>query len=209
MSTFTRLSAVFLALFLWQANAHADLDNIKKAAEAGDAERQLELGILYEYGFGYKGKNQVPALTWYMLAAEQGLAKAARLRDSLQAKMSPSQVDEARVEAEKLKKSMTFRPAPVVAPRPETTSEPKSVPAAVPEDEKPAAAESKPAAAPTVPAVAPSAPKAEPAPAGSKPATPAEPAPATVPTPAPKAPATATPQSASPAPAAAPAEQPK
>lgn len=219
MSHFTRLSAVFLALFLWQANAHADLDHIKKAAEAGDAERQLELGILYEYGFNYKGKNQVPALTWYMLAAEQGLAKAAKLRDSLQAKLNPSQVEEARAEAERLKKSMTFKPAPVVEPEPES----KLAPAVMPTEEKPADAEPTPATnsapAPTLPsAAAPTVPKTRPSvtpvPAASKPATPTGAAPATTPPPASPAatttPAPRTEALATSAPASPPAaEQPK
>jgi len=185
MTTIARLSAIFLALFLWQANAHADLDRIKDAAEAGNAESQLELGILYEYGFNYKGKNQIPALTWYMISADQGVAKAAKLRDALQAKLTAAEVQQARDEAEKLKKAMKFSPPPAPKPAaaPAVAEEPKLAP--VPVTETPAAA---PAPAPSAPEVKPAAPVAAPvttipaapapaasAPAEAKPATPEEP----------------------------------
>ena len=81
-SPFPGLAAALLTALLWSSVAHADLDDIRRAAEAGDTGAQLELGIPFEYGFNYKG-NEIPALTWYTLSANQGRAKAAQLRDAL------------------------------------------------------------------------------------------------------------------------------
>jgi len=105
--------AILLATFLWSSAVRADLDDIRRAAEAGDAASQLELGILFQYGFNYKG-NEIPALTWYMLSALQGNAKAVSLRDALQAKMSEKEVQEAMGQVAQYKPSGT----PVVAPAP-------------------------------------------------------------------------------------------
>ena len=88
------LVAALLTALLWSNIAHADLDDIRRAAEAGDTEAQLELGILFQYGFNYKG-NEIPALTWYTLSANQGSAKAVKLRDALKAKMTEKEVQEA------------------------------------------------------------------------------------------------------------------
>lgn len=88
------LVAALLTALLWSNVAHADLDDIRRAAEAGDTGAQLELGILFEYGFNYKG-NEIPALTWYTLSANQGSAKAVKLRDALKAKMTEKEVQEA------------------------------------------------------------------------------------------------------------------
>jgi len=75
-----RIATFILAAFLWQPVAHADLDDIRRIAEAGDREAQLELGILFQYGFNYKD-NEIPALTWYSLSANQGNVRAQKLRD--------------------------------------------------------------------------------------------------------------------------------
>lgn len=88
------LAAALLTAFLWSSAAHADLDDIRRTAEAGDSGAQLELGILFQYGFNYKD-NEIPALTWYMLSANQGSAKAAKLRDALKVKMTEKDVQEA------------------------------------------------------------------------------------------------------------------
>jgi hypothetical protein len=137
-------------LALGAGTARADLDDIRAAAEAGSVEAQLELGILFEYGFNMKG-NEIPALTWYMLAANQGNAKAVKLRDALMAKMSPPEIEEA------VQQVTQFKPsgAPVVpppaaaapAPAPATAAEVESLP---PLDQAPA----EPAAAPGAPATA-------------------------------------------------------
>lgn len=123
---------VFAAL-LWQPLAHADLDDIRRTAEAGDRDAQLQLGILFQYGFNYKD-NEIPALTWYSLSANQGHPKAIRLRDTLKAKMSEKDVQEA------LEQVASFKPkgtAPAPAPVP---AKPESAPIA----EEPAAIEPQP-----------------------------------------------------------------
>ncbi len=113
MTTFARTLAALLTVFLWSGNAHADLDDIRRAAEAGDTKAQLELGILFQYGFNYKD-NEIPALTWYMISANQGSAKAVKLRDTLKAKMTEKDVQEA------LEQVAQYKPSgkPVTAPAP-------------------------------------------------------------------------------------------
>lgn len=123
MTTFARTLAALLTAFLWSSAALADLDDIRRAAEAGDTEAQLELGILFQYGFNYKD-NEIPALTWYMLSANQGSAKAVKLRDALKAKMTEKEVQEAMEQVAQYKPSgkpvVTPAPAaPVTAPAPE------------------------------------------------------------------------------------------
>lgn len=88
-----------LALFLfsiafWPGIAAAGLDEVRAAAESGDAEKQLELGELYEFGFGMPG-NLVPALVWYTASAEQGNPNAQARRDLVKARMTPQQIAEA------------------------------------------------------------------------------------------------------------------
>jgi len=122
MTIFTRTLAILLAALLWSGAARADLDDIRRAAEAGDTAAQLELGILFQYGFNYKD-NEIPALTWYMLSANQGNAKAVKLRDALKAKMSEKEVQEAMEQVAQYKPSGK----PVAAP---ATAAPVSAPAA-------------------------------------------------------------------------------
>lgn len=170
MTTPARLLAILAAAFLWSAVAHADLDHIKRSAEAGDPEAQLELGILFEYGFRLKD-NEIPALTWYSISANQGNAKAAKLRDALMSKMNPKEIEEAMEQVKSFKaKPLPAGAAPFPAgPTPET------------KPESAAAAPAAPAAAETTPAATPTPAEAAPPPA----AAPAEPTPA-----APAAPAT-------------------
>lgn len=52
-----------------------DIDQLKASAEAGDAEAQFKLGVLYEKGRGVK-RDQAQAFYWYGKAAAQGCAKA-------------------------------------------------------------------------------------------------------------------------------------
>lgn len=116
-----RIVTLMLAVFLWQPVAHADLDNIRRIAEAGDREAQLELGILFQYGFNYKD-NEIPALTWYSLSANQGNVRAQKLRDVLKAKMTEKEVQEAMEQVATFKPKGTppaAAPAPVRAPAPE------------------------------------------------------------------------------------------
>ena len=131
---------VFVAL-LWLPLARADLDDIRRTAESGDRDAQLQLGILFQYGFNYKD-NEIPALTWYSLAANQGHPRAVNLRDSLRAKMSEKDVQEA------LEQVASFKPkgpAPIPAPVPAKPApiaeepaavEPQPVPQATPETQQ-------------------------------------------------------------------------
>jgi TPR repeat protein len=157
MNFFLRTLAIFAAVLLWQAPAHADLDQIKQAAEAGDAESQLELGILFEYGFNYKD-NEIPALTWYMISANQGNAKAASLRDKLRAKMTAKDVTEAEGQVAQFKPKGQLPPP--AAPAPSSPPPAEAAPAAAPAAEAPVPAPQP--AAPTVAAPAPSPAPAEP-----------------------------------------------
>lgn len=103
-------------------------DAVRKAAEAGNAEAQLNLGILYEYGFRLKG-NKVEALAWYMAAADQGLEMAAKHRDKLMHELTSAQVEQARQKSKKIARAPRHpQPAPPVqtAPMPEGQSAPIS-----------------------------------------------------------------------------------
>ncbi len=111
MRTLTRL--LFLALAGWwtaTAVAGDGPEELRRAAEAGDVEAQLQLGTLYEYGF-HMPDNEAPALAWYTLAAEQGDAKAAARRDALRARMQPAAVEQAAVLASQWR-SAKPQPAP-------------------------------------------------------------------------------------------------
>ena len=76
-------------------------EDVLRDARSGDPEAQVEMGILYEYGFSMKG-NRIVALAWYMLAAEKGHARAAKYRDQLQPKLSAAQVEAARKQSQTL-----------------------------------------------------------------------------------------------------------
>lgn len=78
--------------------------DILSAARAGDAEAQVELGILYEYGFRMKD-NKITALAWYMKAAELGNARGTTYRDKLMQQLSSTDVDRARKMAATLQTS--------------------------------------------------------------------------------------------------------
>jgi hypothetical protein len=127
------LIATLLAAFLWSGAARADLDDIRRAAEAGDVAAQLELGVLFQYGFNYKD-NEIPALTWYTLSANQGNAKAAKLRDALKAKMTEKDVQEAMEQVAQYKPSGKPAAAPTPATAPPEAPVPEApAPAAAPE----------------------------------------------------------------------------
>jgi TPR repeat protein len=70
-------------------------------AEQGDATAQYNLGLMYDHGWGVL-QDYVQAHKWYNLAAARYAtwepdigATAARNRDRLTAKMTPSQIAEA------------------------------------------------------------------------------------------------------------------
>ncbi|MFQ5994654.1 MAG: hypothetical protein ACE5K1_06130 [Acidiferrobacterales bacterium] len=99
----TLMTLLWLACPAWAQDTPED---VLQAAKAGNPEAQLEMGILYEFGF-FLEDNQVPALAWYMLAAEQGNQKATQRRDTLMSRMSQAQIDQARTHSAQLAHSAT------------------------------------------------------------------------------------------------------
>lgn len=70
------------------------LEQMRQTAEQGNADAQLEMGILYE--FGYKmPKNDITALAWYLRAAEQGNELAAKRSETLKSGMKPEDMEAA------------------------------------------------------------------------------------------------------------------
>lgn len=159
MTTLARLLAILAAALLWSTAARADLDQIRRAAEGGDAEAQLELGILFQYGFRLKD-NEIPALTWYSISANQGNAKAARLRDTLMGKMNPKEVEEAMEQV----KSFKAKPLPPGTPTTPAAPAAPAMPESAATPAPPAAPEAPPAAPAEEAPPAPAAPAAEPPP---------------------------------------------
>jgi TPR repeat protein len=109
--------ALLFSLFVPLAGAQdlATLERLREQAWRGDAEAQLEMGILYEFGFRMPN-NKAPALAWYRLAAEHGNAKAAARRDALRAGMTPPELEEAQRLYEQWRAKMPVAagsPAPV------------------------------------------------------------------------------------------------
>jgi TPR repeat protein len=94
------------------------------AAKRGDTSAQLEIAILYEYGYDMRD-NKVYALAWYILAADGGSAKAATHRDKLMSALSAKQVERAKAMSKTLVKEMPKQPTP-----PSTPSMPMQEPAA-------------------------------------------------------------------------------
>ena len=78
------------------------------AAKRGDAAAQLEIAILYEYGYKMPD-NKVYALAWYILAAD-GSAKAAAHRDKLMSELSAQQVKRANAMSKTLVKEIPKQP---------------------------------------------------------------------------------------------------
>lgn len=96
----TLVATLIFASIAW-GQASAGPEDVLRAAQAGDPEAQLEMGILYEYGFYMEG-NDIPALAWYMLAAEQGNQKAIKRRDLLMGRMSQPDIEQARQQTAQL-----------------------------------------------------------------------------------------------------------
>jgi TPR repeat protein len=101
------------------AHEAAGLETLRQAAEKGDVEAMLEMGILYEYGFNLP-HNKPPALAWYMLAADLGHPKAAARRDFLKGQMTSAEIEEAKRQYVQLGggKKTPPRPEPAVEPAP-------------------------------------------------------------------------------------------
>ncbi|MBU0909276.1 MAG: DnaJ domain-containing protein, partial [Proteobacteria bacterium] len=73
----------------------------RKAAEQGNAEAQVNLGLMYVLGQGVP-KNDVNAYAWLSLAAAQGNEEAAKSRDSISYRLSPKQRSQGQALASKL-----------------------------------------------------------------------------------------------------------
>lgn len=150
------------------------LKALKQSAEAGDVGAQYEIGVLYEFGYRMK-THLIPALAWYMVAADNGDARAIKRRDALMTQLTSEQVEEA-------KRIRAGIGAAKPAPSRPTEDKPADVPAKPAEDKpaeppKPAPAkpvEEKPKPVPAAkPAAIPAEPKPEdapPAPSGEGPA---------------------------------------
>ena len=102
----------------------ASLEQMRQSAEQGNADAQLEMGILYEFGY-HMPKNSVTALAWYLRSAEQGNALAVKRSGQLKSHMTPDEIDA----ANKLSKELMTKP-------PEKTDTPPAT--EVPPVEKPA-----------------------------------------------------------------------
>lgn len=110
----------------------ASLEQTRQAAGQGDAEAQLEMGILYEFGY-HMPKNNVTALAWYLRSAEQGNALAVKRRDQLKSQMTPEEIDAAdKISTELVaKKPEPAKPEPAETP-PAAQTPPAEQPAATP-----------------------------------------------------------------------------
>jgi TPR repeat protein len=109
------------------------LEKMRQVAEQGSADAQLEMGILYEFGFNMP-KNNVTALAWYLRAVQQGNALAARRRDQIMSGMKPEEIEA----AQKLSQELAAQAPPATTPSP--AAEPAPVPSEpVPAPEAPLA----------------------------------------------------------------------
>lgn len=97
----------------------SSLEQMRVAAEKGSADAQLEMGILYEFGYNMP-KNHVTALAWYLRAAEQGNALAAKRRDLIQSGMKPDEIEAAQKLSQELaaQKSQAAAEPPAAEPAP-------------------------------------------------------------------------------------------
>lgn len=92
--TWLVMAFMLLLPIIGAAQDEASLDQLRQAATEGNAEAQLEVGILYEFGYNMP-KNDITALAWYLRAADQGNVLAAARRDQLKSKMKPEDIDAA------------------------------------------------------------------------------------------------------------------
>ena len=118
--TWLVMAFVLLLPMVGAAQDEASLDQLRQAATEGNAEAQLEIGILYEFGYNMP-KNDVTALAWYLRAADQGNVLAVARRDQLKSKMKPEEIEA----AEKMS-------AGLVPNKPQKAEAPAAAPAAPP-----------------------------------------------------------------------------
>jgi len=118
--TWLVMAFVLLLPMVGAAQDEASLNQLRQAATEGNAEAQLEIGILYEFGYNMP-KNDVTALAWYLRAADQGNVLAVARRDQLKSKMKPEEIEA----AEKMS-------AGLVPNKPQKAEAPAAAPAAPP-----------------------------------------------------------------------------
>lgn len=118
--TWLVMAFMLLLPIIGAAQDEASLDQLRQAATEGNAEAQLEVGILYEFGYNMP-KNDITALAWYMRAADQGNVLAVARRDQLKSKMKPEDIDA----AQKMS-------AGLVTAKPEKAETPAAAPATPP-----------------------------------------------------------------------------
>ena len=118
--TWLVMAFVLLLPIIGAAQDEASLDQLRQAATEGNSEAQLEIGILYEFGYNMP-KNDVTALAWYLRAADQGNVLAVARRDQLKSKMKPEEIEA----AEKMS-------AGLVPNKPEKAEAPAAAPATPP-----------------------------------------------------------------------------
>lgn len=113
----------------------ASLEQMRQAAARGSDAAQLEMGILYEFGYNMP-KNEINALAWYQVSAERGNTLAAKRRDLLKAKMKPEDIEAANKLARELVsgKAGTAEASPAADKQPDTVGIP---PPSEPAGEKP------------------------------------------------------------------------
>lgn len=105
----------------------ASLEQMRQAAARGSDAAQLEMGILYEFGYNLP-KNEINALAWYQVSAERGNALASKRRDLLKAKMSAADVESAM----KLARELVEQKPPAAVPPPAESPAPPPVEPAPP-----------------------------------------------------------------------------
>lgn len=111
-----RKRLTLLLLVAVSLSTTAGLRHIRAGALAGNAALQLQLGELYQYGFGLHNRD-VPALAWYLVAAHSGAAGANARAKALEHTMTPASRAEARAKSEALLQRIgTHRPAPAALP---------------------------------------------------------------------------------------------
>lgn len=156
--------------------ALADAEDIRRNALAGSVDAQLEMGILYEFGF-HMPDNEIEALAWYLLAAENGSKRAGERRDLLVGRLTESQRNDAmrrRANLNAAPPQPSRAPSPEPAPEAADLPEPAEIspPDAAPPEMHAAPAPMEPIAPPPVDVAAPAAPEQ---PAAGEPAPPAVP----------------------------------
>ena len=123
------------------AQGLSSLEQMRVAAEKGSADAQLEMGILYEFGYNMP-KNHVTALAWYLRAADQGNTLAAKRRDLIQSGMKPDEIEAAQKLSQELaaQKPQATAVPPAVEPAPapaEAAPTSEAPPASPPNADKP------------------------------------------------------------------------